>query len=148
MKTKAAILGFALFLGLMAPAFAISKARLDGVKERAAASKKLIAFVIMQECKNGNCPKAVNRTGDRNSSVKRAIPNKGVIVVKLDAGDLSDEATPECVRKIRSVPCVIVTNAECTEVIDSVGAGVDKARIAEMESKIDAAIKAAPASAE
>lgn len=34
------------------------------------------------------------------------------------------------------------TKAACTEVIDSVGPGADKARIAEMESKIESAIKA------
>ena len=142
MQMKAVTFGFALFLGLMAPASAISKARLESTKERATASQKLIAFVIMQECNNPSCPIAVNRVGDRNASIKRAIPNKGVIVLKLDPEDLKNVSTPECVRKTKSVPCVIITNAACTEVIDSIGAGTDKTRIAEMESKIDSAIKA------
>ena len=142
MQLKVAIFGFALFLGLMSPAAAISKGRVENAKERAAASQKLIAFVIMQECTNTSCPIAVNRVGERNGSIKRAVPNNGVIVVKLDAEDLKKDSTPECVRKTKSVPCVIITNAACTEVIDSVGAGVDKARIAEMELKIAAAAKA------
>jgi hypothetical protein len=144
MHTKVTIFGLALFLGLMAPASAIGKARVESTKERAAASQKLIAFVIMQDCKNPSCPIAVNRVGDRNGSIKRAIPNKGVIVLKLDPEDLQDADIPECVRKTKSVPCIIITNAACTEVIDSLGAGTDKARIAEMESKIDAAIKKLP----
>lgn len=141
MQTKAAFLGFALFIGLMAPAAATSKSRLDSVKERAAASNKLIAFVVMQEY-NGSCPSAVERVGGRNSNIKRAIPSKGVIVIKLDVDDLKDDDTPECVRKNKSAPSITITNAACTEVIDSVGAGVDKARIAAMEAKIEAAIKA------
>ena len=142
MQMKATIFGLALFLGLMAPAYSISKARLDSAMERAAASKKLIAFVIMQECANPSCPIAVNRVDDRNGSIKQAIPQKGVIVIKLDASDLEKSSAPECVRKNKSVPCVIITDAKCTGVIDSLGAGADKARIAEMESKIAAAVKA------
>ncbi len=143
MQMKIVFTGFALLLGLVSPAVAVGDARLEKVKARAASDKKLIAFVVMQECKNGNCPIAVNRVGERNTSVKKAVPNKGVIVVKLDLEDLDKESTPACVRKNKNTPSITVTNADCTEVIDSVGAGVDKARAKEMETKIEAAIQAA-----
>lgn len=139
MKTKVTFLGLLVFWGLMIPGFAISKVQLDRVKARAAADNKLIAFVVMQECTNPGCPIAVNRVSDRNGSVKQAVPNKGVIVVKLDVEDLEKDSVPECVRKNKSAPAITITDATCAKVIDSIGPGADKARITEMESKIAAA---------
>jgi hypothetical protein len=132
----------ALFLfAMVLPASAIGQIQLERTKERAVEKNKLIAFVVMQECQNLSCPVAVSQVAKRNGSVKHAVPSKGVIIVKLDPEDLEKSTTPECVRKNKSLPSVTITNAACTEVIDRVGPEADKERIAQMESKIAAAIK-------
>lgn len=126
---------------LALPAHAFNAKRLESVQKRAAADNKLIAFVVLQDYYDPNCPKCITSVDANNSQIKRIAPNKGVIVIKLEKDDLKDEGVPSIVLK-GPTPRLVITDAACTKVIDSLGAKSDKARVKEMEAKVAAALGA------
>lgn len=131
---------FLFLAALAAPVSAISPKRLEGIQKRAAAGNKLIAFVVEQDYYNPGCPKCITEVNGNNKLINRAAPNKGVIVVKLEKDDLKQGEIPDGVLNAPGLPRIVITNADGSEVIDVIDAKADKARIAEMEQKIAAAL--------
>ncbi len=127
-----------LTVALATHAAAITPKRLAAIQQRAAASNKLIAFVVEQDYYNPGCPTCIAEVNGNNKAIKRAIP-KGVIVVKLEEKDLKDDAVPACVASAQGLPRLVITNADCSEVVDAVDVKANKARIEQMEEKISAA---------
>ena len=125
--------------GLMLPVSAINPKRIESAQKRAASGNKLIAFVVWQDYWNPNCPKCIKSVDANNGRIKRITPSKGVIVIKLEKDDLKQGDVPDCVLK-GATPRVVITDATCSKVIDTVDAKADKKRVEEMEQKIAAAL--------
>lgn len=136
-KTAIVILMTAAVLAL--PASAISPKRIESVQRRAAEGNKLIAFVVLRDYYKPNCPKCVSSVNAQNGKLNRMIPNKGVIVIKLDKNEVKEGDVPDVVLK-GMTPRIVITDAACTKVIDSINDKADKARVEEMEAKIAAAL--------
>jgi hypothetical protein len=126
---------------LALPVSAISPKRIEGVKKRAAEADKLIAFAVMADYYLPNCPKCVKSVDAKNGKLNRMIPHKGVIVIKLDKKEVKEGDVPAIVLK-GPVPRIVITDAACTKVIDSITDTADKERVKEMEAKIAAALSA------
>ena len=125
--------------GLALPVSAISPKRIESAKKRAEEDNKLIVFVVKQEYYNPNCPKCITSVDANNGKISRMTPNKGVIIIKLEQSEAKQGDVPDVVLK-GSTPRLVITDAACTKVIDSLGANSDKARVKEMEAKIAAAL--------
>ena len=138
MKTSFLLLLTAAALSI--PASAISSKRVESAQKRAASDNKVIAFVVEQDYYLPNCPKCVATVNANNKQIKRITPNKGVIVLKLEKDDLEKGVVPDCVLK-GALPRIVITNADSTKVIDTVGVTSDKKRVEEMEAKIAAALE-------
>ena len=129
----------ALTVALAAPVAAITPKRLAAIQQRAAAGNKLIAFVVEQDYYNPGCPTCIAEVDGNNKLIRRAVPDKGVIVVKLEEKDLKKDAVPACVAGAQGLPRLVITNADCSEVVDAVDVKADKARIARLEEKVSTA---------
>ena len=127
---------------LCVPAWAISPKRIESAKVRAAADHKLIAFVVLQDFYNPNCPKCIAEVTANNNKINHLTPHKGVIVIKLEKADLKPEDVPDVVLKAAGLPRIVITDAACEKVIDVVDAKADKKRVTEMEGKITDALAA------
>jgi len=125
---------------LIVPALAISPKRIESAKARAAVDNKLIAFVVSQDFYNPNCPKCIAEVTANNNRINRLTPHKGVIVIKLEKPDLKPEDVPDVVLKAGGLPRIVITDAECTKVVDVIDVKADKKRVQEMEAKITAAL--------
>ena len=138
-SVKTACMLFLAAAALMLPASAISPKRIESVQRRAAEGNKLIAFVVMKHYYKPDCPKCVNAVDAQNGRISRMIPNKGVVVIKIDQHAVKEGDVPAVVLK-GMTPRLVITDATCTKVIDSINDKADKARVNEMESKIAAAL--------
>lgn len=139
-NVKTAMLILMTAAGLALPVSAISPKRIESVQRRAAEGNKLIAFVVLQDYYNPSCPKCITSVNANNGQINRITPNKGVIVIKLDKNELKEGDVPDCVLKTGGLPRIVITDAACTKVIDTVNNKADKPRVKEMEEKIAAAL--------
>jgi thiol-disulfide isomerase/thioredoxin len=127
-------------LGIGSAFAAISAKKVETAKASAARSGKLIAFVFYQGYYAPNCPKCVAEVNGNNASAKRAIPKKDVVVIEVSGKEKDiDEGLPSVVSKTGTTPRIVVTDADCGQVVAEIKNGATKEELEAFEKKIEEA---------
>lgn len=116
-----------------------SERKLTSTMASAAKSGKLIAFVFYQDYALPNCPTCVSNTDAANKALKSAIPRTDVVVIEVEADDRDLDKLPSAVGAQGRAPRIVVTDANCEEVIAKLDGAPDKNQAKEFKATVSQA---------
>ena len=124
-------------LGMGSASSAINEKKVENAKQSAAKSGKLVAFVFYQGYWDPNCPKCVATVNANNASAKKVIPRQDAVVIEVVGKEKDvEKALPAVVSKDGATPRVVVTDADCGNIVAEIKAGASKADVEAFESKV------------
>ena len=124
-------------LGMGSAFPSITEKKVENTKQSAAKSGKLIAFVFYQAYWDPNCPKCVATVNANNAAAKKAIPRQDAVVIEVAGSEKEvEKALPAAVSKDGPTPRVVVTDADCGQIVAEVKAGASKEDLKAFEKKV------------
>lgn len=125
MKQQLMILAVGL-AAVLPNAWAFNERQLESRTAAAAKAGKLVAFVFYQDYALPNCPTCVANTDANNKALKSAIPRTDVVVIEIEADDKDLDKLPSAVSAKGPTPRIVVTTADCTEVLAKLDGAPDR----------------------
>lgn len=130
----------ALLAGIGSALAGFSEQRLENAKRSAKKSGKLVAFIFYQDFYAPRCPKCISSVSAANNGAKKALPRADVVVVEIYKGDQDLDRLPACVPQGGPTPRVVITDADCTKVIEKYNGSPNRERTKEVEAKTEEAL--------
>lgn len=133
---------FLLSLSCTAVALAgFSERKLENAKRSAEKTGKVIAFIYYEDFSTYIEPQQAQAASARNSAAKKAIPRADAVLVEINKGDKDVDKLPETAKANGKFPYVVITDADCKEVIVSYDGAPDREKAKEIEAKVAAALE-------
>jgi hypothetical protein len=131
------LVAMAVVLGMGSAFCAINEKKVENAKRTAAKSGKLIAFVFYQGYYAPNCPKCIAEVNANNATAKKVVPRQDAVVIEVVGKEAEvAESLPSVVSKDGPTPRVVVTDADCGQIVAEINPGMSKADLAAFEKKV------------